>query len=342
MKLYRAGVIGCGVVGSFIEDTMRDNSSRFGLPNGHASCYAAMHNFDLVGGSDIDESRCDDFAKRWDIPRDRVYSEFSEFLNKENLDIVSISTPSPFHTEPTLASVESGVKAIFLEKPVASNISDAKKILKACDDAGVALSINHTRRGDYAYRKAKQLIDQGEIGELHTMVVHFGAGLMFIGSHAFDLLNYFVGDCDVSWMTGHLDDDPGFDPGGNGYIIYENGVRAFINAQTGHALGFRVQAIGTKGEIIIGNYDLQLWKVNAGSRELVMHPFPQVYTAISPMVALIQELINSSEGGPPPISSGSTAMQALRLIIGLHMSSLNGSSRITFAELDENFDIPSI
>ena len=44
---YRAGVIGCGVVGSFIEDTMR-GAGRFGLPNGHASCYAAMHEMELA------------------------------------------------------------------------------------------------------------------------------------------------------------------------------------------------------------------------------------------------------------------------------------------------------
>jgi len=141
-----------------------------------------------------------------------------------------------------------------------------------------------------------------------------------------------------------LDKEPDFDPGGNAYILYENGVRAFVNGTTGHALGFKVEAIGTKGEIIIGNHDLQLWRANneGGSRHLVQHPFPQVYTAISPMVALIQELIGASEGGPTPISNGPTALEALKIIVGLHTSSSNGSSRITLDDLDENFDIPSL
>ena len=153
------------------------------------------------------------------------------------------------------------------------------------------MAVNHTRRGDFAYRQAKQLIDDGAIGEVHTMIVHFSGELMFIGSHGFDLLNYFNGDCPVAWMNGHLDDDEGFDAGGNAYMVYENGVRAFVNGTTGHAVGFRAQVIGTAGEIIIGNYDLQLWRVDssANRRELVMHPFPQVYRAVSPMVALIEE-----------------------------------------------------
>ena len=339
---YRAGVIGCGVIGSFIEDTMRE-TGRFGLPNGHAACYAAMHDMELVGGADIDPGRREAFAKRWDLPGERVYEDYNDLLETEDLYIVSISTPSPHHTEPALAAVEAGVKAIFLEKPITSNISDGRRIIEACESAGIALAINHTRRGDYSYRRAKELIDDGALGELHTMVGHFGGGLMYIGSHSFDTLNYYVGDRPVAWMTGHLDDDPGFDPGGNAYVVYDNGVRSFVNGTTGHALGFRVQLIGTKGEIVIGNHELELWRANpeGRSRELVMHPFPQVYKAVSPMVALIRELVETSQGGPPPISSGPTAIEAVRQVVGLYMSSDNGSQRITMAELDEQFDIPS-
>ena len=343
LEQYRAAVIGCGVVGSFIEDTMIDSASRFGFPNGHASCLNAMHETQLVGGADTHPERRKAYAERWNLPEEHVYQDYRKLLEEQNLYIVSISTPSPLHTDPALASIDAGVKAIFLEKPIASNITDANKVIEACDQAGVALAINHTRRGDYAYRKAKQLIQDGAIGELHTMIAHFSGELMFIGSHAFDLINYFADDCPVAWMTGHLDDNPGFDAGGNAYLLYENGVRAFVNGTTGHAVGFRAQVIGTKGEIIIGNYDLQLWRSNPQTSrgELAMHPFPQVYRAVSPMVALIEELIETSNGGPEPISSGPTALGALKLVVGLHVSSRNGSSPITMAELDENFDIPS-
>ena len=100
---YRAGVIGCGIIGSFIEDTMRE-AGRFGLPNGHAACYAAMHDMELVGGADIDPGRREAFAKRWDLPAERVYEDYNDLLETEDLYIVSISTPSPHHTEPALAA----------------------------------------------------------------------------------------------------------------------------------------------------------------------------------------------------------------------------------------------
>lgn len=340
---YRAGVIGCGVIGSFIEDTM-NNSARFSLPNGHAACYDSMHEINLVGGSDISLERRIAFSKRWNLPEKQVYADYTKFLDEQKLDIVSIATPSPHHTTPTLDSINAGIRAIFLEKPIASNIAEAKKIIYESDKNNVSLAINHTRRGDYAYRVAKKLIDDGSIGELHTMIAHFSGALMFIGSHAVDILNYFVGDCPVKWMTGHLDKEPDFDPGGNAYILYENGVRAFVNGTTGHALGFKIEVIGSEGEIIIGNHDLQFWRTNTegGSRTLVQHPFPQVYTAISPMVALIQELIVASKGGPAPISNGPTALEALKIIVGLHISSSKDSSPVTLNELDENFDIPSL
>ena len=340
---YRAVVIGCGIVGSFQEDLAREGSGRWLLPFSHAGAYHTMPQTTLVGGADKGEGRRKAFAERWGLPLPKVYADYRDLLTQEKLDIVSISTPSPRHAAPAIAAIDAGAKAIFLEKPIASNLADAAKVIAACAHANIPLAINHTRRGDSSYRKARQLIDEGFIGQLQTMVAHFSGQLMYIGSHAFDTLNYFAGDCRASWMTGHLDDTP-FDPGGSAYVVYENGVRAFVNGSTGHSVGFRVHAIGTDGEIIIGNYDLQLWRRNPDSRrgELILHPFPQVYPAISPMAALIQELLETTRGGPPPISSGETALEALRLVVGLHASSLDGSSPVKLSELDDKLDIPSL
>ena len=105
---YRAGIIGCGVIGSFIEDTQLGSASRFGFPNGHAACYDAMHETELVCGADTDAGRRDDYAKRWNLPADRVYADYRDLLKEEDLYIVSIATPSPIHEAPALAAVEAG------------------------------------------------------------------------------------------------------------------------------------------------------------------------------------------------------------------------------------------
>jgi predicted dehydrogenase len=145
-------------------------------------------------------------------------------------------------------------------------------------------------------------------------------------------------------MSGHLDEPAGFDPGGSAYIVYENGVRAFVNGSTGNSVLFRVQAIGSAGEIVIGNYELELWRSNKENarQELIRHPFPQVLPAVSPMVALIEDLLDAVEGGPPPMSNGETGTQALEMIIGLHASSQEAGGRVDFPLAYRDLTVPSL
>lgn len=340
---YRAGVIGCGAVGSSIEDDVRDASARIGLPYGHAPAYRAVSRTVLVAGADIDAGRRRAFADRWRLAPERVYADYREMLAREQLDVVSIATPTPLHAEVALAAVDAGVRAIFLEKPLASSLADADRIVAACRRAAVPLAVNHTRRGDPTYRRARRLIDEGAIGQLHSLVALFNGNLMWTGTHAFDLLNYFAGDGPAAWTVGHLDEPPGSDPGGSGYIVYRDGVRAFVNGSTGNGVPFRIHAVGGAGEIVIGNYDLELWRANPGSRrrELLRHPFPQVAPAVAPMVLLVDELLDALEGGPEPLSNGETATRALELIVGLHTSWHAGGRRVAFPIEERGFVIPS-
>ena len=340
---YRAAVIGCGSVGSHIEDSLLKTSIRMGLPYGHAAALRAVPRVALTAGADSDAERRRAFAERWHLSPGQVYADYREMLAREQIEVVSIATPTPSHAEVALVAVEAGVRAIFLEKPIASNLGDAQRVIAACAKAGVPLAVNHSRRGDPVYRKAKQLIDEGAIGQLHSMVAHFAGHLMVTGSHALDVLNYFNSDRSVSWLVGQLDDQPGFDPGGSAYAAYENGVRAFVNGSTGTSIMFRLQAIGSAGEIVIGNYELELNRLNPGSRhELLRHPFPQVLPAVSPMVVLIDELIDALEAGAPMASTGETATAALEMIVGLHLSHQRGGRRIDFPVTDRELTIPSV
>jgi len=341
---YRAGIIGCGAIGSSIEDDIRDSSIRMGLPYGHAPAYRTLSRTVLVAGADIDAVRRNAFAERWDLSPGQVYANYREMFEHARLDIVSIATPTPLHAEMAIAAVDAGVGAIFLEKPIASNLLEAEQITAACAQAGVVLAVNHTRRGDWTYRKARGLIQEGAIGSLHSLIAFFNGNLMWTGSHAFDLLNYFAGDGPVSWVVGHLDDQPGFDPGGSAYIVYRSGVRAFVDGSTNNSVTFRVHAIGSAGEIVIGNYDLELRRSNPASRrnELLRYPFPQALPARSPMAMLIEELLDAMEGGPMPISSGETATDALALIVALHASSQGDGRRVDFPVSDRELTIASL
>jgi predicted dehydrogenase len=264
-------------------------------------------------------------------------------LDQENLAVVSVATPTMSHTEIALECVENGISAIFLEKPIASCLADADRLVAACNRAKVALTVNHVRRGDVIYRKARQLVDEGAIGELHSLVAHFGGGLMWIGSHALDILNYFNGDCPVEWITGALEEGQELDPGGSAFILYQNGVRAFVNGSARDSMSFRVEVIGSSGRIVIGNHELELWRRNPSSSffELLQHPFPLALPSISPMTLLLQELLAAKETGSPLVSDGATATRALEIILGIYTSSRNGGARVGISSLERSMIIHS-
>ncbi|MGH2458646.1 MAG: Gfo/Idh/MocA family protein [Chloroflexota bacterium] len=341
---YRAAVIGCGSVGSDIADRLLQMSVRMALPYGHAPALRAVSRVRLVGGADLDAGRRRAFAERWALPAEHVYPDYHDLLARERIELVSIATPTPSHVEVALAAIEAGARAIYLEKPIASSLADADRLVAACARASVPLAVNHSRRGDQIYRKAKQLIDEGAIGRLHSLIAHFAGHLMVTGSHALDLLNFFNSDQPAAWIVGHLDDPPGFDPGGSAYLVYANGVRALVNGSSGGSVMFRLQAIGTAGEIVIGNHELELNRSNPASRdhELVRYPFPQVLLAASPMTVMIDELLDALESGAPMSSTGETATSALELIVGLHLSHRQGSQPIRLPVDERTFTIPSL
>ena len=344
-KIYRTGIIGCGDIGSHISERVQFASHRQPLPFGHAPTYLSIPRIQLVAAADIDSNRALSFAEKWDVPKAGIYTDYRNMLENEHLDLLGIASPTPLHAEMAICGAEHGVRGIFLEKPIASSIKDARDVLQTCKKFNIPLAINHLRRADQYYRKAHQLLNDGLLGTLHSLVGSFRGGLMWNGTHMFDLLNYFSGDGDIAWMSGHLDSSPSSrDPGGSAYIVYQNGVRAFINASEGNSVDFRLHIIGTQGEIIIGNYELELYRRNPeGSRgELLKYPFPQVLPATAPMVTLVNELIDSIEGGPVPCSNGETGLKALELIVGLHNSSDSGSNPVKIPDdLDDTLTIIS-
>jgi predicted dehydrogenase len=329
-NIYRAAVIGCGAIGSSIEDDTINASYRTLLPFGHAPVYHALPRTELVAGADPGEERRRLFSERWSLDPTHVYADYREMLERERIDIVSVATPTPYHVEIALAAVEAGVKAIYAEKPIASSLADAERLIAACADAGVALAINHTRRGDYLNRTAKRLIDEGVIGDLHSIVIHGADQLMWSATHAFDLANYFNGDVPAAWIMGKLGTTPEKDPGGTAFIVYENGVQAYIDSSAGHPHLMRAEVLGNKGKIVIGNYELELWRTDEAHprRPLVQYPFPQVQPAVSAMTNLVNELLDQVEGGPPVITNGHTAIKALELIVGLYESSEQNNRRV--------------
>jgi predicted dehydrogenase len=248
----RAGLIGCGRIGSGLDDPwfdehLQDESWRE-RPCTHAGHLSAHPDFELVAGADLDPERRAAFARRWGV--ERVYPDHRAMLENERLDIVCVATRGVDHHRPTIDAARAGVKGILLEKHLAASLAEGDEILAVCAERGVRLVMNHTFRLEPSVRRAQEQVASGLIGELRTIVCHFGPRIVHGGTHFFDLCRFFAGDAVA--VFGQVEGDPTQDPGGSGYIRFENGVRALFDARPKVAPAY-LDLLGTTGLLRIGN-----------------------------------------------------------------------------------------
>jgi predicted dehydrogenase len=164
-------------------------------------------------------------------------------IEKENLDLISVVTPDHLHAQIVVDAANAGVKGIFCEKPIATTLADADRMIEAVERTGAKMIVNHSRRWFAEYLQAKRLIQTGKLGKVARINAVMGgprAMLFRNGTHLIDLITFFA-DSDPVWVVSHLDPghenygpvyagrggrDPAFDPGATALVKYANGVMA--------------------------------------------------------------------------------------------------------------------
>lgn len=339
-RVYRAGVVGLGFIGSEAEERHVNYPGRILYPHGHAGAFARAPRTELVAGADLSRTKLEAFGKRWEVAG--LYTDSREMLEKEKLDVIGIATPPSHHRQAVLEAVEAGVKGILCEKPLATNLRDADEMLSACERAGVPIAVNTWRRWEPYYIRAKQMVEAGAIGKLKSIVGFWSGLVLNTGSHGYDIITYFA-DAEVDWVMGHLDDEPhGVEPGGDSYIVYKNGVRALVSGRSGTAAQFELELLGDAGRIRIGNFDASLWKTvpEGGRRLLAQCPFPQSGFMPGPMLTGVENLVHCMETGEEPSSSGRMARLALAVGLATYESSRRGNVKISFPYDNTEIDVP--
>ena len=97
---------------------------------------------------------------------------------------------------------------IFCEKPIATTLADADRMIEAVEEHKTVMSINHTRRWMPVYREVKALLEAGAIGDLKRITVNFGgprAILFRNGTHMIDMICYLA-DAAPAWVFAELDE----------------------------------------------------------------------------------------------------------------------------------------
>ena len=124
MKTYRAAVIGCSRIGGFIDNEVVGSPTSI-PPISHAAAFEASERTDLVACSDLREDVMEKFGARYNVPKERQYTDYEEMIAKEGLDIVSVATQPEHRERITVHAADHGVKAIYAEKAMAASMAEA-------------------------------------------------------------------------------------------------------------------------------------------------------------------------------------------------------------------------
>jgi UDP-2-acetamido-2-deoxy-ribo-hexuluronate aminotransferase len=122
-RRLRAAVVGLGKFGNY-----------------HASKYNALANVDLVAVVDLSSKTRAEAAQRYGC---QEFLHISDLFGK--VDLVSITTPATTHAVIAIPLIKRGIH-VYIEKPIATTLSDAERIIDAANKAGVTLQIGHQER----------------------------------------------------------------------------------------------------------------------------------------------------------------------------------------------------
>lgn len=349
----RAAIIGLGRMGSTIDDEIGAFRPFTALPYSHAACYQTAAEVKLVAGADTHAGQREAFARRWGFDRNHIYADYTEMLDRERPNIVSICTSTK--ARPTIlmdiAQADAGVRAIWAEKPMASSLEEADRMVEACERTGIIFAFGALRCWDVVYNRMRELVDLGEIGR-PLQVNGFGAcRLSHNGSHLLTLVRYLTGG-DCQWVFGAMESDEEArgdnDLAGNGFLQFDNGVQALVRTIGSGPAEWEFDIIGTEGRLraINDGEEVEFWKsgkpkLPGRRRELVRQMFPRPRANESASLRTLKDLVTCLETGKEPNCNGHAGRQALEIAIALRESHRRGGVRVDLPITDRSLRINS-
>jgi UDP-N-acetyl-2-amino-2-deoxyglucuronate dehydrogenase len=162
-----------------------------GIGKSHAQVLSTAPGYELAAVCDVSEQRANESAKAHNT---RAVTSLKELWCEVKPDVAVICTPNATHADFTIEALEAGVRAVYCEKPMATNLADARRMLQACQERGVPLIVGHQRRLMKCIGQARQLIQSGALGEIEWIRGASAGDLLSDGTHLIDTLFFLAGD----------------------------------------------------------------------------------------------------------------------------------------------------
>ena len=242
----------------------------------------------VAGALSSDPERARASAPDYDIPAERAYGSYSELIEGElalpedqRIDFVSVATPNHTHFEIAKAAVTAGFN-VMCDKPMTFDLEQAEQLASLVDESGVVFGLTHNYTGYPLVRQVRQMIQQGELGEIQAVRASYiqgwlrtrleddeqkqaawrtdparsGAAGCFgdIATHAYNLARYMTGllPDSVSCTLKTFEQGRQLDDYGTAVIQFENGALGTVTASQishGRENDLSIEIDGTKGAL---------------------------------------------------------------------------------------------
>lgn len=323
------GVIGCGRIAP------KHTESINGIPEA-----------ELVAVCDIVPERADDFARKYQA---EPYYDYHELLKREDIDIVTIATPSGLHAEIGIAAAKAG-KHVMVEKPMSMTLKDADLLIKACKENGVKLAVIHQNRFNKSIKALRSALEAGRFGKLtHGQAsVRWNRNMDYYlqapwrGTKLQDggvLMNQSIHNIDLlQWMLGPVESVYGYTTTALRKIEMEDVAGAVLKFQNG-AIGLieaastiypknieeTLNIFGETGSVIVGGIAvnrIEVWEFPESEEEK-----KQIFAAQEndpPTVygfghrEIIENMIQAVKTGGIPAIPGEEGRKALEIILAIY------------------------
>lgn len=358
MNKVRVAVIGVGNIGSAHTNSLYSGK---------------ISNAELAAVCDSDKNK--EIILKEKFPDIKFYNDYNSVLNDKEIDAVIISVPHPMHSEIAIKALKAG-KNVLTEKPADIRADKAQEVIKTAENSDKIFAIMFNQRTNPLFKKAKEIVSSGELGELKRVVwivtnwyrsqSYYDSGswrATWAGEGGGVLLNQAPHNLDIlQWICGmpesvsakisigkyhniEVEDDAVIN------IVFNNGAVGTFITSTGEYPGTnRLEISGTGGKIVIENGKLCFYKLKADEKTVRFSDksmSPQIETEYIEFLpteketahrGIIQNFVNAILFGEKLISPGEEGIKELLISNAAYLSSWNDSKSISIPFDNKEFN----
>lgn len=336
-RKIRVAIVGCG----------RISKNHFGSIEAHAD------NLELVAVCDTNPQTLQEHKEKYAV---NGYARLEDMLANEQLDVVSLCTPSGTHSQQVIMIAEAGVHVIT-EKPMATRWNDGLAMVKACDTAGVRLFVVKQNRSNATLQLLKRAIKEKRFGRINMVHINVfwsrpqdyydqakwrgtweldGGAFMNQASHYVDLIDWLIGPvASVQAMMATLKRDIEVEDTGVLNIRWRNGALGSMSVtMLTYPKNYEgsITILGDKGTVRVGGVavnDIQDWHFEDEQDydknvKDANYETTSVYGFGHPLY--YRNVVDVLRGEAQPDTDGREGLKSLEVLIAAYLSARDGKT----------------